>query len=97
MPEAQRRFLLPVEVNLGFRATQDPSGRRWRGFAEDDHGRPLDFSALPSVSIVVPDEQHDAHSASLADADDWLRRHIGPYATWVRTHNSLLILTSSPP
>jgi hypothetical protein len=93
VPEAQRRFLLPVDVNLGFRATQDPTGRRWRGFAEDEQGRPLDFSALPTVAIVVPDEQNDAHSASLADADDWLRRHIGPYATWARTHNSLLIVT----
>lgn len=93
VPEAQRRFVLPVDVNLGFQATEDPTGRRWRGFAEDEQGRPLDYSRLPTVSLVVPDEQHDAHSASLADADDWLRRHIGPYATWAREHNSLLIVT----
>ncbi|WP_310463160.1 alkaline phosphatase family protein [Sphaerotilus sp.] len=91
--EAQRRFLLPVDVNLGFHATEDPTGRRWRGFAEDEHGRALDYTKLPTVSFVVPNEQHDAHSAPLADADDWLRRHIGPYAAWARTHNSLLIVT----
>lgn len=93
VPEAQRRFVLPVDVNLGFHATEDPSGRRWRGFAEDEQGRALDYAKLPTVSLVVPDEQHDAHSASLADADDWLRRHIGPYAAWAREHNSLLIVT----
>lgn len=93
VPEVQRRFVLPVDVNLGFQATEDPTGRRWRGFAEDEQGRPLDYSRLPTVSLVVPDEQHDAHSASLADADDWLRRHIGPYAAWAREHNSLLIIT----
>lgn len=93
VPEAQRRFVLPVDVNLGFQATEDPTGRRWRGFAEDEQGRPLDYSRLPTVSLVVPDEQHDAHSAPLADADDWLRRHIGPYAAWAREHNSLLIVT----
>jgi hypothetical protein len=46
-----------------------PNYRRWRGFMEDEHGRPLDFAKLPTtVSLVVPDEQHDAHSAPRIDA-----------------------------
>ena len=48
---------------------------------------------LPTVSLVVPNEQNDAHSASLAGADAWLATHIRPYADWARAHNSLLIVT----
>lgn len=93
IPENQRRFLLPVSVNLAFSSSVDPQGRRYRGFVEDEQGRPLGLDRLPTVSLVVPDEQHDAHSASLADADAWLQQNIGPYAAWAREHNSLLIVT----
>jgi len=89
----QRRFLLPVDVNLGFEPTTDPKGRRWRGFLRDADGRALSFNDLPTVALVVPDEQHDAHSAPLAQADAWLKEHLGGYAEWARTHNSLLIVT----
>lgn len=89
----RRRFLLPPDINLAFRTSVDPSGRHWRGFAEDAQGKPLDFHHLPSVSLVVPDEQHDAHSASVGAADNWLQDNIGPYARWARRNNSLLIVT----
>jgi hypothetical protein len=88
------RHVLPVSVNLGFEPTEDPAlKRRFRGFDRDEQGKPLGFEHLPSVSIVVPNEQHDAHSASAKAADDWLREHIGPYADWAQQHNSLLIVT----
>lgn len=93
VPEERRRFLLPPEVNLGFEPTTDPQGRRWRGFLRDAEGRSLTFDDLPSVALVVPDEQHNAHSAPLAQADAWLREQLGGYAEWARTHNSLLIVT----
>ena len=93
VPEERRRFLLPVDVNLGFEPTTDPQGRRWRGFLRDAEGRPLSFEDLPTVALVVPDEQHNAHSAPLAQAGAWLREHLGAYAEWARTHNSLLIVT----
>jgi acid phosphatase len=54
---------------------------------------PQDFDALPSVSLVVPDLDHDAHDGSVATADDWLRTELGAYAAWAPTHNSLLIVT----
>ena len=54
---------------------------------------PTDFSQLPSVAFVVPNEQHDMHSGSVAAADDWLRQHLDAYAQWAPTHNSLLIVT----
>lgn len=88
------RHVLPVAVNLGFEPTQDPVLKRaFRGFAKDAKGRPLGFDQLPHVSIVVPNEQHDAHSNTAQVADDWLRTNIGPYAAWARANNSLLIVT----
>lgn len=86
--------VMPVSVNLGFAATRDPVLRRsFRGFVQDASGKPLGFDSLPHVSIVVPNEQHDAHSNTAQVADDWLRQHIGPYAAWAKANNSLLIIT----
>lgn len=88
------RHVLPVGVNLGFEPTRDPVLKQaFRGFAKDVQGRALPFEQLPTVSLVVPNEQHDAHSNTAKVADDWLREHIGPYAEWAMTHNSLLIIT----
>jgi acid phosphatase len=33
------------------------------------------------------------HDCSVSVGDTWLRSHIGGYATWARTHDSLLIVT----
>jgi hypothetical protein len=88
------RHVLPVAVNLGFEPTRDPVlHRAFRGFSKDAQGRPLSFDKLPSVSVVIPNEQHDAHSSSAAAADKWLRKAMGAYAEWALTHNSLLIVT----
>jgi acid phosphatase len=65
---------------------------------------PSDFRKLPTVSIVVPDLLDDMHGVSRAatsadvDAqvrlgDTWVRRKLGPYYQWARSHNSLLIVT----
>jgi hypothetical protein len=54
---------------------------------------PSDFGALPSVSLVVPDLQHDAHDGSIATADRWLHDELGAYAAWAPSHDSLLIVT----
>lgn len=54
---------------------------------------PTDFSQLPTVAFVVPDQQHDMHSGSIADGDTWLQQHIDAYAQWAPGHNSLLIVT----
>jgi len=88
------RHVMPVSVNLGFEPTRDPVLKKaFRGFNRDAQGKPLGFDQLPHVSIVVPNEQHDAHSNTAQVADDWLRTHIGPYAAWAKAHNSLLIVT----
>ncbi len=54
---------------------------------------PADFAQLPSLSIVVPDQQHDMHDGTIAQADAWLSQYIGPYATWAMNNNGLLIIT----
>ncbi|MDO8812700.1 MAG: alkaline phosphatase family protein [Gallionella sp.] len=54
---------------------------------------PKDFSRLPTVSFVIPDQNNDMHDGNFEAADDWLKRHIDPYVNWAMKHNSLLILT----
>jgi acid phosphatase len=54
---------------------------------------PQDFSKLPTVAFVVPDQNNDMHDGSFEAADDWLKKHITPYVDWAFKHNSLLILT----
>lgn len=88
------RHVLPVSVNLGFDPTRNPLLKQaFRGFAQGADGKPLPFESLPTVSLVVPNEQHDAHSNTARVADDWLRQNLGAYAAWAREHNSLLIVT----
>ena len=54
---------------------------------------PNDFSKLPTVAFVVPNQLNDMHSGSIATGDDWLKSHIDAYARWAVGHNSLLIVT----
>lgn len=54
---------------------------------------PKDFSRLPTVSFVIPDQRNDMHDGSFAAADEWLKTHIAPYVDWAFRHNSLLILS----
>ncbi|TXT26716.1 MAG: phosphoesterase [Gallionellaceae bacterium] len=54
---------------------------------------PQDYSQLPAVSLVIPDQLDDMHDGSIARGDAWLSKHIGPYAQWAMAHNSLLIVT----
>jgi acid phosphatase len=63
-----------------------PSNQPFRYF-------PTDFNQLPNVAFVVPNQVHDMHSGSVAEADAWLRQSIGSYAQWAPAHNSLLVVT----
>ena len=54
---------------------------------------PADFTQLPDVAIVVPNQQNDMHDGTVRMGDDWLRANFAAYAQWARTHNSLLIVT----
>lgn len=54
---------------------------------------PQDYSQLPTVSFVVPDQRHDMHDGSVAQGDAWLKQNLASYADWALQHNSLLIVT----
>ncbi len=54
---------------------------------------PQNFADLPTVSFVIPDQNHDMHDGSFFEADEWLKTYIAPYIDWAFKHNSLLILT----
>lgn len=54
---------------------------------------PSDFTTLPTVSFVIPNQQNDMHDGSVEQGDHWLRRNLDRYAEWCRHHNSLFILT----
>ena len=71
----------------------------WESFADSKTlGRnlsafPTDFTKLPTVSYVLPNAEDDMHSGTVQRADRWLKTHLDAYATWAKTHNSLLIVT----
>jgi hypothetical protein len=59
---------------------------------------PSDYSKLPTVSIVVPNQLNDMHdgatqSEAIAQGDRWLKDNLDSYTKWARSNNSLLILT----
>lgn len=54
---------------------------------------PKHFGNLPTVSLVIPDIDHDMHSASIRAGDRWLHQHLQRYAHWAQQHDSLLIVT----
>ena len=54
---------------------------------------PTDFSTLPTVSFVVPNQNNDMHDGTIQQGDTWLKSHLDSYVQWAKTHNSLLIVT----
>ena len=62
------------------------SSRRWSRFPQGH------FAKLPTVSIVVPNRCDDMGACPVAQGDAWLKTNLSRYATWAKTHNSLLIV-----
>ncbi|MET9380866.1 alkaline phosphatase family protein [Streptomyces sp. NPDC002928] len=54
---------------------------------------PTDYTTLPDVSFVVPNLCSDMHDCSVSTGDTWLKNNLSAYATWAKTHNSLLVVT----
>ncbi|QRP47875.1 alkaline phosphatase family protein [Amycolatopsis sp. FDAARGOS 1241] len=52
-----------------------------------------DYRSLPTVSFVIPNMCHNMHDCDTRTADAWLRAHVSAYASWVVTHDSLLVVT----
>lgn len=51
------------------------------------------FSALPTLSFVVPNLNDDMHDGTIQQGDTWLKNNIDPYVQWAKQNNSLLIVT----
>jgi acid phosphatase len=54
---------------------------------------PAGYSQLPTVSFVIPNLCNDMHYCSRDTGDSWIQHHLGGYASWALSHNSLLIIT----
>lgn len=54
---------------------------------------PSDFTKLPTISFVVPNQDNDMHDGTIAQADAWLKKNMDAYIQWAQKHNSLLVLT----
>jgi hypothetical protein len=54
---------------------------------------PTNFSQLPTVSFVIPNQQNDMHDGTVQAGDTWLLNNLAAYQQWALTHNSLLIVT----
>ena len=54
---------------------------------------PSNYASLPTVSWVIPNLDDDMHDGTIQEGDTWLQNNLSSYATWAKTHNSLLIVT----
>lgn len=58
---------------------------------------PTDYSRLPTVSIIVPNQVNDMHHGkdpeTIQRGDRWLQDHLEGYVQWAQQHNSLLVVT----
>jgi hypothetical protein len=53
---------------------------------------PTNFSTLPTVSFVIPDDNNNMHSGSIATGDTWLKDNMNAYAQWAKANNSLMVV-----
>lgn len=58
---------------------------------------PTDYTTLPTVSVIAPNQVNDMHKGKDPEAiqhgDRWLQTHLDAYVQWAQQHNSLLIVT----
>jgi phosphatidylinositol-3-phosphatase len=56
-----------------------------------------DFTLLPDVCFVVPNQVHNMHNGidpdRIISGDSWVSNNLNSYIQWANTHNSLFILT----
>jgi acid phosphatase len=53
---------------------------------------PSDYTTLPTVSFVIPDQDYDMHDGTISTGDTWFHNNLDGYVQWAKTHNSLFIL-----
>ncbi|MGW9078853.1 alkaline phosphatase family protein [Streptomyces kronopolitis] len=72
---------------FAFRNVPPDTGKTFAQFPRDD------FTALPTLSFVIPDMCHDMHDCGVGSGDTWLKDNLAGYARWAEDHNSLLMVT----
>ncbi len=79
-------------VGNGQNQVSDSLNQPWSAF-------PTDFSKLPTVAFVVPNEDSDMHNGfgnpTISAGDFWFKEHMKPFIDWVATpgSNTLFIYT----
>lgn len=71
---------------LGANTLPASVNRPWSDF-------PDDFNSLPTLSIVIPNQNNDMHDGPISTGDTWIKDSLGAYVNWCITNNSLFILT----
>ncbi|MFF2146566.1 alkaline phosphatase family protein [Kitasatospora sp. NPDC058190] len=64
--------------------------------AGQDCGFPTDptgYAALPTVTFVHGNQYESMHDGNILEGDTWVKKTLGGYAAWAKTHNSLLVVT----
>lgn len=54
---------------------------------------PANLANLPTIAWVIPNLMGDMHDGTIQQADNWLKTNLANYLAWVRSNNSLLIIT----
>ena len=58
---------------------------------------PSDFSTLPTVCFVIPNQDNDMHNGTLEEAlakgDAWVQRNLSGYIRWCKSNNSVFMIT----
>ena len=52
-----------------------------------------DFTSLPDVCFVIPNQENIMHDGSITAGDNWIYNNLSSYIQWAKTNNSLFILT----
>ena len=54
---------------------------------------PSNYNSLPTISIVVPNLNHDMHDSGVVNCDIWMHANLDGYVQWCLNNNSLFIVT----
>ena len=54
---------------------------------------PTNYTALPTVSFVIPNELHDMHDGTVKMGDTWIQDNMDGYVQWCKNNNSLFVVT----
>jgi len=54
---------------------------------------PRRFNALPTLSFVTPNLNHDMHDGTIRQADNWMKRRLGRYVAAAKRDGGLVVIT----